>query len=82
MSAAEGFLVVAPVVRTGALVERHDDVGPELLLKGNRLLGGEAAHRAVQVGAEGDPLVIHLASGSQREDLEAARVGEDRPGPS
>jgi hypothetical protein len=38
--------------------------------------------RAVDVALEGDPVVVDLVDPGEREDLEAAGVGEDRPAPA
>src|SRR5262249_42236749 len=69
-----------PLVAGGvldALVEGHDHVRAELLLDGDGHLRGQAALAAVDVGAEGDPVLVQAAQVGQAEDLEAAGVGQD-----
>ena len=65
-----------------ALVERHDDVGAELLLDAHRERGREHVARAVVHRAELDALVAHHARALEAEHLEPAGVGEDRPVPA
>ena len=63
-------------------VERHGDVGAEPPLHVGRQLGREAREIPVVHGTEGDALVVGLRDRvPQREHLEPARVGEDRPVP-
>ena len=52
------LLVDPGVHQGGALVEREDDVGAELVLDPHRDLRGEPVHRAVEVRLEGDPVVV------------------------
>ena len=59
-----------------ALVEGHGDVGAESDLHVHGVLGREEVAAAVQVRAEADAFVGDLAQGAEREDLEAAGVGE------
>ena len=73
--------VVARRVARRALVEGHHDVGADGALGVDDALGGEQVLRAVDVRAEVAPLLAQLAAGGQREDLEAAAVGEHRPLP-
>ena len=47
----------------------------------DRPLGRQLVARAVDVGLEGDALLGDLPEFGQRHDLEAAGVGQDRPGP-
>ena len=67
--------------RGRALVEQHRDVRAEQPLDPHRLLWGEPERRAVQVRAEGDPVVIDPVEVGEREDLKPAAVGEDRARP-
>jgi hypothetical protein len=61
----------------------HDDVGADPVgLNLDRALGGEHVAAAVDVAREGDRLLRHFRDVGQRHDLEAARVGEDRPAPA
>ena len=76
MSPMHGDGAVGFVVGVGAFVEGHDDVGAEVLLNGNGLLGREAMRRAVDVTLERHAVIVDLAGLCQREDLKAARVGE------
>ncbi len=63
-------------------VQAHGDVGHELRLAPRDRLGREPCRRAVVDRAEGDAVVVDLRDRvPQREDLEAARVREDRPVP-
>src|SRR5690606_13107985 len=65
-----------------ALVEDHHDVAAQHLLDVHRLLGAEEHLRAVGGRGEGHAGLGDLAAVGQREHLEAARVGEDRPVPA
>lgn len=76
MSPLHGEFTIGFVVRVGAFVKCHDDVGAEVLLNRNGLFGCEAMRRAVNVTLESHTIVVDLASLRQREDLKAARVGE------
>lgn len=64
------------VVGVGTFVERHDDVGAEVLLNGDGFFGREAMRRAVYVTLEGHAVVVNFAGLRERENLKAARVGE------
>ena len=78
--AAHGFGRRGPLGRPrGALVEHHHHVGAEVALDLHRPLGVEADRGAVPGRAEVHPFLAHPAS--QAEDLEPARVGEDRAVP-
>ncbi len=68
--------------RIDELVEGHRHVGAEQCLDLHRALGREAVRRAVEVRGEGDPVVVDAPQVRQREDLEAARVGQDRSVPA
>ena len=63
------------------MIELHDHVGAEVALDLHDRLGREAASRAVDVTAELDAVLVHLAQSFEREHLEAAGVGEDRTVP-
>ncbi len=67
--------------RIDRLVEGDRDVRAERLLDADRDLGREAVGRAVEVAAERDPIVVHDAQVAERDDLEAAGIGEDRAVP-
>ncbi len=62
----------------GALVEDHHHVGAQRALHRHGLLGAHEDLGAVHRRAEVHALFGDLAHGAQREDLEAAGVGEDR----
>ena len=64
-----------------ALVEGHHDVGAEQPLDLHAALGAQVMERAVDVAAEGDPLLGELPELGQAHHLEAARIGQDRPLP-
>ncbi len=68
-------------VRRRALVERHRDVAAEQRLDLHRALGREPLLGAVEVRAKGHAVLVDRAPLAQAEDLEAARVGEDRARP-
>ncbi len=80
---AHGLLELrARHARRRADVEAHGDVGAEPLLDPRRELRREALGRAVVDGAEGDAVVVVGEQRvAEREDLEPARVGQDRPVP-
>ncbi len=68
----------------GALVEGHDDICAEFLLDADGFLWGEAVRRAVEMRFERDPILVDVhetaviaAFHFQREDLVAARIGQD-----
>ena len=65
-----------------AHVEHHHHVGADGLLHGHRRLGGEQVVAAVDVALEARPVLGDGPLGGEREDLEAARVGEDGPVPA
>ncbi len=81
--AAHGFFELAPRdVRRRHLVEAHRDVAAEVRLDALRELGREARRVAVVDVAERDAVVVDARDRvAQREDLEPAGVGEDRPVP-
>jgi hypothetical protein len=66
----------------GQHIECHRDVGAELSLKSHRPFGGEFVAAAIQMRAEGDTLLGDLAVGCQAEDLEPARIGQQRTIPA
>ena len=59
-----------------ALVELHDDVGADGLLDAHVVLGRPAMPGTVHNGAEVHAIGIELERVGEREDLEAAAVGE------
>ena len=63
------------------VIERHRDVGAQRPLDLHRALGGERAVGAVDVALELDAVLGDLPEPLEREDLEAARVGEHRAAP-
>ncbi len=65
-----------------AVVQRHDDVSPELILHLHRPLGGERDGGAVDVALEGDAVIVELADVGEAEDLISAGVGEHRAVPA
>ena len=80
--------IVGVIVRRGALIQHHRDVGPQVHLDLHHPLRGEAVDGAVDVRTEGYPVVVDGAqrfaplAAREAEDLEAAGVGEDRPRPA
>ena len=64
------------------MVQAHGHVGPERLLDRRGPLGRQLEQPAVEVRPEGHALVGDPVPLGQAEDLEAARVGEDRPVPA
>ena len=65
------------------LVEAHGDVRAKLALDRRRELGREARELAVVHGAERDAVVVHTRDRvTQRKDLVATGVGEDRAVPT
>ena len=82
MSPFHGDGAVGFVVGIGAFIEGHDDVRAEVLLNRNGLFRREAMRRAVDVTLEGHAVVVDCAGLCQREDLEAARIGEYGEGPT
>ena len=66
-----------------AFVELHRDVRAEKVgLDLDGAFGRQEVRRAVDVRAELDALLLHLAQVGEREDLIAAAVGEDRMRPA
>src|SRR5450756_1377780 len=63
------------------VIELHDDVGAQVALDLHHDLGGEKSAGAVDVGLELDAFLADDAKPLERENLESARVGEDRPVP-
>src|SRR5213592_359922 len=59
------------------MVELHDHIGAEVALDLHHDLGRKKAARAIDVRLELDTLLIDGPELREREDLEAARVGED-----
>src|SRR5207244_10876227 len=75
--------LVAGDLDGSAEVEAHRNVGAELPLDLRGQLGGEPREGAVIDRAEGDAVVVDRCDRvAEREDLEAAGVGEDRPVPA
>ena len=68
--------------RLHALVEDHHHVRAQRDLHLHRVLRREEVQAAVQVRAELDAFLRHLAQLGQAEDLETARVGQQRPLPA
>ena len=68
--------------REDRLVEGDRDVRPERLLDRDRELGREPVGGAVEVAAERHAVLVDDPQVAERDDLEPARVGEDRAGPS
>src|SRR6185369_9519201 len=81
---AHGLLeLAAREARRRHLVEAHRDVAAEVALDRRRALRRDAARGAVVHVAERDAVVVDREQRvAEREDLEAARVGEDRPVPA
>src|SRR5207253_4156981 len=67
--------------RRHRLIEGNRDVGPERLLDGDRVLRRETMERAVDVAPKRHSVVVDHPQIAERDDLEPARVGEDRPVP-
>ena len=65
-----------------ALVEDHRHVGVQVVLHLYRTLGRQLDGVAVDRRLEADALLAELAELGQREDLEAAAVGDQRPLPA
>ena len=74
--------VVAVGVAGGALVQGHDDVGPDDALGVHIVLRGETVGRAVDMRAEGAALRSQFPAVGQGEYLETAAVGQYRAVPS
>ena len=68
--------------REDRLVEGHGDVRAERLLDPDRGLGRQPMRRPVDVAPERDAVVVDHAEVAERDDLEPAGVGEDRPVPA
>ena len=71
------FGIVIVGIARGTLVERHHDVRPDDALRIHHILGRKEVFRAVDVRTEVRPLFGELATVRQREDLEAAAIGEN-----
>ena len=67
--------------REDRLVEGDRDVRAERLLDADRELRREPVERAVEVAAERDAVLVDDPQVAERDDLEAARVGQDRAVP-
>ena len=67
--------------RFDAFVEHHDDVRAERDFDFERFLGRKKMLGAVEVRAERDAVIGHLAQFAQAENLKAAGIGEDRMRP-
>jgi hypothetical protein len=65
-----------------ALVERHRDVGAQVLLHLDRALGRQRVAGAVDVALEHHALFAQLAQPREREHLVAAAVGQERARPA
>ena len=65
-----------------AMIQAHGHVGPEGLLDGHGALRRQLQQAAVDVRAERDSRVGHAVARRQAEDLEPARVGQDRAVPA
>ncbi len=74
--------VLGVAVGTRRLVERHHHVGAQASLQLNHDLRREAMRRAVEMGAEGDAVVVDGGESGQAHHLEPAGVGERRAVPS
>jgi len=64
-----------------AFVELHGNVGAEQVLNLDGAFGSKLHAGAVEMGAEGNAFVLHLAQAGERHDLEAAGIREDGVGP-
>jgi hypothetical protein len=64
------------------VVEAHHDVAADRFLDLDGVLGGEVEVGAVEVVAKAHPVLVDGAQLGEREDLEAAAVGEDRAAPA
>ena len=64
------------------MVQAHGDVGPECFLDRHRPLGRQLEQAAVEVRPERHALVGDPVAVGQAEDLEPARIGEDRTVPA
>ena len=67
--------------REDRLVEGDRDVRAERLLDADRQLGREPMDRPIEVAAERDAVLVDDPQVAQRDDLEAARIGQDRAVP-
>ena len=65
-----------------ALVEHHGDVGTKILLNRDRTFGGQFEQSAVDVRAECNAGIGHVADLRQAENLKSAGVSQDRPIPA
>ena len=66
----------------GALVKGHADVGAESYLNLHGMFRSKRVRTPVEVGAEADTVIGDFAERIEREDLEAARVGEQGARPA
>ena len=66
----------------GALIEHHNNVGPQRILHGHAARGIEMNHRSIDVALEAYTLVGDAIEIGQGKDLKSAAVGEDRSRPS
>ena len=62
-----------------AFVEDHRDVRTQRALNLHALLRPEENRRSIQVASKLDSVIPDLANLAEREDLETARIGQDRP---
>ena len=69
------LLVRVAVLRT--LIERHDDVRPQIVLDVHRLFGREEVIASVDVRGKAHAVVRDVVERGERKDLEAAAVRED-----
>lgn len=67
--------------RRDALIEHHHDVAADGCLDRDALLGRKQDSAAVDVALEASALFGHFAFVPQRENLKAARIGQDRSVP-
>ncbi len=80
--AGDGLFVINPLgIGRRTFVEGHDDVCAELVLHFDAFGRGEVVNTSVDVGFEGDAGVVDSVQIREREDLEAAGIGEDWAGP-
>jgi len=69
------------IMMCGADVHGHHDVRADRALHADRGFGRKQVREAVHVAVEDGAFFFDLAEAREREDLEAARVGEHRTGP-
>ncbi len=65
----------------GAFIKCHHDVRAQPDLRFHGTFRTEKMRRAIQVGAKGHAFLGHLAQFIQTENLETARIGENRARP-